>query len=81
MKKLLPILLALIGTASGIGAAVLLKDAKPAASTNSEEIQKDVASHPTPSSADIQTSYVKLNNQFIVPVIDGERVAAIIVLS
>lgn len=83
MKKLIPLLLPIVGTAAGIGAWWFLNpsatDVPPAAPQkvappNHGEVH-------TTDDGTGQTSYIKLNNQFIVPVIDKERVSAIIVLS
>ncbi len=83
MKKLIPILLPLIGTAAGIVAWIVL-DPGPSAMPDGHDKQVAADDHhdtPVEMPDPEQTSYVKLNNQFIVPVIDKDKVAAIIVLS
>nr|WP_157136470.1 flagellar basal body-associated FliL family protein [Sagittula stellata] len=90
MKKLLPILLALIGTGAGIGAGIMLKPAPPP----EEEVAavdciapEGAVSHGTVEDASehgaepVTNEYVKLTNQFIVPVMSEERVQALVVAS
>ena len=72
MRKLLPLIMALIGLGLGGGAGYVLHPAAHDA---------DAPEGNQPSTAVIQPDYVKLNNQFIVPVVDGGRVASMVVLS
>jgi flagellar basal body-associated protein FliL len=83
VKKLIPILLPLLGTAAGIGAWVFLNPNTAGKAENHDSQVEAEASQDghMDDSGSAQTSYVKLNNQFIVPVIDENKVAAIIVLS
>lgn len=85
MKKLLlPILLLLIGVGSGVGAGFAFKpepadelladghpcgDPKQAAATAPEPIITE------------EREYAKLNNQFVVPIVEDGRVAALVVMS
>lgn len=86
MKKLLPILLALIGTGAGVGAGMFLMPEKVpeehAAPVDCQPAANDVA-HETPpaesSEPDASREYVKLNNQFVVPVVGEDRVRALVV--
>lgn len=90
IKKLLPIILALIGTGAGIGAGIMLKPAPPpeaeVAAVDCMAPAGDVA-HTTVEAASpeeaapITNEYVKLTNQFIVPVMGDERVQALVVAS
>ncbi|MDP2085034.1 MAG: flagellar basal body-associated FliL family protein [Gemmobacter sp.] len=72
MRKLLPLLLLLIGSGAGLGAGVFLrpppepgpKDAPIAAPAKPENLE-----------------YVKLPSQFVIPLMDGGRVGALVVLS
>lgn len=72
MKKLiLPLLLGLTGLGGGIGAGVFLRPA-PAAEGHAKMPEAEPAVPP---------EYVKLNNQFVIPVVEDGNVAALVVLS
>lgn len=97
MAKLLPLLLALVGLAVGTGAGYFLKPApKPAEMHDTHEGDGHEAKddhapkaddhakddgHGDPAAADGAVDYVKLNNQFVVPVVENGRVSALVVLS
>ncbi len=72
MRKLLPLLLILIGIGAGAGAGFALR---PPPKTDGAEAPAPVAAPAKPS------EFVRINNQFIVPVVEGGRVAALIVLA
>ncbi len=72
MKKLLPLLLILIGLGAGAGAGFALR---PAPAPVEGEAAPVVAAPAKPS------DFVRLNNQFIVPVVEQGRVASLVVLS
>lgn len=71
MRKILPVLLALIGLGLGIGAGLFLRP-PPA---------DEAAAHPPPAEDVAEPEYIKLANQFVVPVLDEGRVAAMVVMS
>ncbi len=89
MKKILPVLLALMGLGAGVGggialrpAAVEISDAGPCG--ESEQVHTAIADgdnsvEVAPSTAD--PDYVKLNNQFVIPVVEQGSVAALVVVS
>ena len=82
MKKLLPILLALIGIAGGVCAGILLRPApEPTQEIASEDAKEEVADEKAEKSEDTEYEYVKLNNQFVVPIVSTDRVSALVVLS
>ncbi len=98
MRKLLPILMALLGVGAGVGAGVMLKPAPTEATQpDAQAPPEQGAAHsaapekpPTTHAASGQGSepgkdtgfdYVKLNNQFIIPVIKHGKVASLVVLS
>ena len=66
IRKLFPLILGLIGLGVGIGAGVFLRHAP-------EE--------PTEEEPKVPPEYVKLNNQFVVPVVEAGQVAALVVVS
>lgn len=76
MRKILPLLLGLIALAGGAGAGYVLR---PAAGGAGEEApEKDPAAAADPA---LQPEYVRMNNQFIVPIVEGGRVVSMVVLS
>jgi flagellar FliL protein len=92
MKKIFPILLALIGLGGGIFAGKLLRP--PPIEIVELQPCGDVGSDPKMASSEHETEpedpmgaehegfeYVKLNNQFIIPDVEDGRVAAMVVLS
>ncbi len=84
MKKLLPLILLLIGAGAGVGAGVFLRPApEPVAEAAIEEASKEEKkkekTKEEEASADYE--YMKLSNQFVVPIVEKERVSALIVLS
>jgi flagellar FliL protein len=75
IRKLLPILLALVGLGAGLGAGIFLRPppADPAeAEAEAEHAAEEEAAPP---------DYVKLNNQFVVPLLSDGRVMSLVVLS
>ncbi len=86
MGKILPILLALIGIGAGVGAGLFLK---PEAEEHAE--MSNPCGEPYEMSAESKydsqgsepenVAYVKLNNQFIVPVVNEAQVESMVVLS
>lgn len=90
MGKILPILLAIIGLGGGIGAGMALRP-PPAENTetdaenhgNAEELAgMDAEENEQGNPADDgKFDYVKLNNQFVVPIVNDARVSALLVLS
>lgn len=92
MGKLLPILLAIIGLGGGVGAGLALRP-EPAPATadgacpcDCEALQSalEAAGLPADGEAaetDTGSDYVKLNNQFVVPIVKDDRIGAMVVLS
>jgi flagellar protein FliL len=97
MKKLVPLILALLGCAIGAGAGYFLRpvadnaaDAHadaPAEGDHAADAGKDTAAtsdgHAAEDGAggEHQPEYVKLNNQFVVPVVEDGAVTAMVILS
>lgn len=85
MRRLLPIIIALIGIGAGAGAGLLLR---PAPQIHTEinpcgDVADNVsaASKSDPEDAAGGRDYVKLNNQFVIPVVQDKNVTALVVLS
>lgn len=97
MRKLFPVLLALVGLGGGVGAGLFLRPAADdahAEETHADEGHTEDAAHdaePAEASggdghgedaaAEGLPDYVKMNNQFVVPVVEDGRVTAMVVLS
>lgn len=79
IKKLFPVLLALVGAGGGIGAGLALRPApEPLTAEQAEAAAKAAEAEIPPEE---MPEFVKLNNQFIVPVIKDERVSAMVILA
>ncbi|WP_421905869.1 flagellar basal body-associated FliL family protein [Mameliella sp.] len=89
LKKLLPLILALVGTGAGVGAGLFLAptDEDPKAIAADPDGKKTLAEPPAAEShkdddhAGSGNEYVKMNNQFVIPVMSAERVEALVVAS
>ena len=89
MARILALILALGGLGAGVGAGLMLRP-EPEPPAEAGEAACDSADKPEMPEADTQDKtpqgeagfeYVKLNNQFVVPVVDEEKVKALVVLS
>lgn len=89
MRLLLPVLLLLFGIGGGVGAGILLT---PRAETPDQGDGHDAAAHeteedthapgPGESAATASgTEYVRLNNQFVVPIVRGGSVRSLVVMA
>ncbi|RKF13042.1 flagellar basal body-associated protein FliL [Roseovarius spongiae] len=91
MKKLLPLVLMLAGIGGGVGAGLALRPAAPVAADGNAadgEAAKPALETPAVKARDddhggnpADADYVKLNNQFVVPVVTRDKVAALVVMS
>lgn len=97
MGKLLPVLMALVGLAGGAGAGYVLRpepdvEAAPPDEAGAHDIDTghgtvpeprgEAGGHGTPDAgADPTAEFVKLNNQFVIPVVEDGRVSALVVVS
>ncbi len=92
LGKLLPLLIALVGLGSGVGAGLLLRPppephgheagACPcdcAALAEAAHLAEGDEAHGE--DGEPTTDFVKLNNQFVLPVVKGEHIAALVVMS
>ncbi len=95
LRKLVPLVLALIGLGAGIGAGMALRPAPVVAATDAPAADPATeAKSPTAAAANPAQEmpvvdekgvalfdYVKLNNQFVVPVVQDGNVDALVVMS
>ena len=86
MKKLLPILLALIGTGAGVGAGIFLAPSSEAAASAGDHAPAEATEDHAADAGEEHDEtgapvYVKMNNQFVTPIVHKDRVQALVVLS
>ena len=83
MKKLFPIILALVGLGIGIGAGLFLRPGPEAPSEHAAAEGHEPAMAVAAAEADPenQPEYVKLNNQFVVPVLQDGRVTSMVIMA
>lgn len=83
MKKLLPIIFLFIGMGAGVGAGIALRPPASPAKEATDKIQAEhtdsyeSAEKKSPEAAE----YVKLNNQFVVPIVKDGRVHSLVVMA
>ncbi|PCD76567.1 flagellar basal body-associated FliL family protein [Pseudothioclava arenosa] len=82
MNKILPLLLALVGLGAGGAAGYFLRPApefipEHGEATSSEPAHSDAHSDPDAVTAE----YVKLNNQFVIPVVTEAKVTSLVIMS
>lgn len=75
MLKLLPLLLLLVGSGAGIAAGLFMAPESTPEGTEARVVPSHDEGEVGP------TEFVKLNNQFVVPIVQADRVAALVVLS
>ena len=86
MVKILPILLAIIGLGGGVGVGMMLKPPSEVVEVNPcGEAADPAKEHTEPSesgdAANGTTEFVKINNQFVIPVVQGTKIASLVVMS
>ena len=81
MKKLLPLILLLIGSGAGVGAGIFLRPEPPELTEEERATLEEKAEAERAEAKAAEKEYVKLSNQFVVPVIEEEQVAALVVMS
>lgn len=83
IRKLIPLVLALIGLGAGMGAGLVLRPA-PEPAADAEPMAGDPAAtedHAAVPDPETVPDYVKLNNQFIVPILEDGRVVSMVIAS
>lgn len=87
IKKLLPLILLVVGAGAGVGAGVFLRPApEPVVAEEgdeTEETEKVATIEAKPEEEEVEpvSEYVKMSNQFVVPIVDKDQVRALVVLS
>lgn len=89
IARLLPLILPLIGLGAGVGAGFALRPDPPiqaaadAAETAGETAAEATDAPAEPAAPDSETppEYARMNNQFVVPVLEGGRVVSMVILS
>lgn len=83
MKKLLPILLVLLGLGGGVGAGFMLRPppGEPEACAPAVDCPEPVEERPEPTASDKPTSFASLKKQFVIPVLRDGQVVALVVAS
>lgn len=85
MGKILPILMLLVGVGGGVGAGLALRPPPPEPEEASEEAPTEEIVEEVdlgaPGDTPEEPGYVKINNQFVVPVIEDKKVVSLVVLS
>lgn len=77
IKKLFPMILALLGLGAGLGGGMALRPAPDHADETTADQQ--AAEHDVDPEA--APEYVKLSNQFVVPVLDDGRVVSMVIMA
>jgi len=88
LKKILPIVLLLVGSGAGVGAGIFLRPAPevmeeakmPDDEMVEEKTDKKSAKEDADGDAPVM-DYVKLSNQFVVPIVKERKVSSLVVLS
>lgn len=84
MRKILPVLIALLGLGGGIGSGIFFRPAPKeivVIDPCGEESDSYETAKPGSADGEGELDYVKLNNQFVVPVVQDALVSALVVLS
>ena len=85
MGKVFPVLLALVGLAAGASIGFFIKPtpeialANPCGEGGGDSLQ--IEPSPAAPEVDPNSEFVKINNQFVIPIVRDERVTALVVLS
>ncbi len=87
MGKIIPIILAIMGLGAGVGGGIAFRpDPTAVAATescNGQAVTQSTASNAAPQETPVSATpdYVKLNNQFVIPVVSQGSVKALVVLA
>ncbi|OYU17390.1 MAG: flagellar basal body-associated protein FliL [Rhodobacteraceae bacterium PARR1] len=89
IARVIPLILPLIGLGAGVGAGFALRPDAPAAASSETAAETapdtgaELTGAPPEKAADPENppEYAKMNNQFVVPVLEGGRVVSMVILS
>jgi flagellar basal body-associated protein FliL len=88
MKKLFPILFLLLGSGAGVAAGIYLRPSEPEpepSAVTEPDAEAEVADtqplHDAHQASSDGKEYVKLSNQFVVPLVKDNRVSAMVVMT
>ena len=84
LSKLLPVILLILGTGGGIGAGIMLApapDPVEGADASKAAAPKPKAEEPEEISEENQREYIKISNQFVVPVVERDSLTSLVVMS
>lgn len=84
MGKLIPLALALVGLGAGVGAGVALRpepQAEAAAAIDCPPPAEPVQPEAVPQTATTPTEFVKMTDQFVVPLVGRDRISGMVVMS
>ncbi|WP_103332098.1 flagellar basal body-associated FliL family protein [Pseudotabrizicola formosa] len=82
MRKLLPLLLILIGAGAGLGAGLFLRPAAPIAEGEADPSAEGIApAEDAEASPEQLPEFVKLTNQFVVPLVERNQITSMVILS
>ncbi|SFT95514.1 flagellar basal body-associated FliL family protein [Sedimentitalea nanhaiensis] len=80
LSKLIPLVFLLLGIGAGVGAGMFMAPSDDSKTQDAPQVEKIAEDRAEP--VDVASSeFVKLNNQFVVPIIRNERVASLVVVS
>jgi flagellar FliL protein len=77
LKKILPLLLLLVGAGMGIGIGIVLRPAPEEMLMEAEDATAAIEDE----EVEELVEYVKMNNQFVVPIVKDKKVSSLIVMS
>jgi flagellar FliL protein len=77
LKKILPLLLLVVGAGMGIGIGIVLRPAPEEMLMEAEDATAAIEDE----EVEELVEYVKMNNQFVVPIVKDKKVSSLIVMS
>ncbi|MEP2892052.1 flagellar basal body-associated FliL family protein [Tateyamaria sp.] len=81
MTKLFPLILLLIGVGAGVGVGVFLRPEMVPVVEDMDSKMEKAGGMEDIDEGDPTSEYVKMSNQFVVPIVDGDSVKGLVVMS